>query len=353
VGEPSLQLRHAHRLARRRDFTYDELNRLTKEEWVTSGSTVNTLTFTYDGNSNLLTAQDADGRITFTYDAVNRRDTQKDVWALTLTFTYDAVGNRTKVQDSLSGVTTSTYNAVNLLSKREFGGSGLTPLRADLTYTDRNQLATVSRYSDLAGSTLVGSTTFTYDASKRLTNLQHRNGGGSLLANFTYTYDLGNRLENEVTNGTTKTFTYDATNQLTNDGTATYTYDLNGNRTMTGYTTDTGNRLTNDGVYTYTYDDEGNLTRKSKGTSAETWDYTYDHWNHLLTAEKRDAVGGTLQMVATYVYDALGNRIEKRVDADGAGAGGVTTTRFALDMAHPGGLPDVWADLDGSSSLTM
>ena len=37
-----------------------------------------------------------------------------------------------------------------------------------------------------------------------------------------------------------------------------FSYDANGNRTMTGYSTGTGNRLLSDGTYNYTYDDEGN-----------------------------------------------------------------------------------------------
>ncbi|MGE3804748.1 MAG: RHS repeat domain-containing protein [Gemmataceae bacterium] len=56
--------------------------------------------------------------------------------------------------------------------------------------------------------------------------------------------------------------------------------------------------------------------------------------------EKRATDGGTLQMAATYVYDALGQRIEKQV-MDGS----TTVTRFT----HDNGL--VLFDLDGSSSL--
>ena len=95
------------------------------------------------------------------------------------------------------------------------------------------------------------------------------------------------------------TFTYDATDQLTHDGTATYSYDANGNRTMAGYATGPGNRLTNDGTWTYTYDAEGNLTKKSKGAAPETWTFGYDHRNQLIWAEKRATAGGTLQMRAT------------------------------------------------------
>jgi len=56
----------------------------------------------------------------------------------------------------------------------------------------------------------------------------------------------------------TSTYGYDTTSQLTSathtyQSNETYSYDANGNRTMTGYQTGTDNRLTNDGTYTYTY----------------------------------------------------------------------------------------------------
>ena len=77
---------------------------------------------------------------------------------LTLTYSYDAADNRTLVQDSLGGVTTSTYDAADRLTQRAFGGSGQTPLRMDVTWTDRDQLASLTRYRDLAGTQKVGST---------------------------------------------------------------------------------------------------------------------------------------------------------------------------------------------------
>jgi len=60
-----------------------------------------------------------------------------------------------------------------------------------------------------------------------------------------------------------------------------------------------------------------------------------------------------------FKYDLYGNRIEKSYDADGTGAGNATVTRFAYDAwkntnQHLVGNEnwDVWADLNGSSSLT-
>src|SRR5262249_33940072 len=129
----------------------------------------------------------------------------------------------------------------------------------------------------------------------------------------------------------TTSYAYDNTDQLTQDGAATFSYDANGNRTMAGYATRTGNRMSTDGTWTYTYDAEGNVTKKSKGTSSDTWVYTYDHRDQMLTAAFSATDGGTVTKRVTYVYDALGNRLER--DAwDGTTT---TTERYGYDGWDP------------------
>jgi len=149
------------------------------------------------------------------------------------------------------------------------------------------------------------------------------------LANYTYTYDLASRLTTEVLNGTTTTYQYDAANELTSDTANSYGYDLNGNRNTGSYQTDKANELKNDGVWTYTYDAEGNLTKKSKGANAETWTFAYDNKNHMISAKDSATDGGAATTLATYVYDALGNRIEK--DVWTLQPGTTTVTRFGYD----------------------
>ncbi|MBI1917342.1 MAG: hypothetical protein HYS12_21795, partial [Planctomycetes bacterium] len=128
-------------------------------------------------------------------------------------------------------------------------------------------------------------------------------------------------MTSETLNGGAPTsYTYDYTDQLTNDGTKAYSYDANGNRTMSGYTTGADNQLTNDGVYTYTYDNEGNLTKKSKGASAETWTFGYDNRNQLTGVTERSTDGGgTLLFQGTYVYDVFNNRVEADEYVNGSG----------------------------------
>ncbi|MCI0456868.1 MAG: hypothetical protein L0Z62_07815 [Gemmataceae bacterium] len=351
------------RNGRRRDYAYDDAGRMTTETWVNvGGGTADILTYSYDAVSNLLSAANGNGTYAMTYDAVNRVTVAQGPFGVTQTFTYDAAGNRTVVQDSLGGLATSTYDALNRLSRREIGGAS--PLRLDQTYNGNGQLETQTRFKDLAGSQYVGSSTYTYDTAGRLTNLHHTNGSASTLGQYTYSYDAASRVTSEVINSATRTYTYDDSSQLTADGSSTFTYDGTGNRTNSGYSTGTGNRLANTPTWTYEYDDSGNLTKESLGPQDTTWTYGYDHRNQMIWAERRAMDGGTLQQRSEYQYDAFGNRLQKKVDTNGDG-GFETTERYAYDgwkrpvdavgrAAQLVGLEnwDIWADLDGSSSLT-
>jgi len=330
-----------------RNLSYDALNRKTGETWVVSGSTVNTQTFTYDAADNQLTAQDQSGAYTMAYDTLNRMTSEQEPFGQVLTFSYDAATNRTQVNDSQSGVTTSVYDALGRLTSRKFS-NGTTNLRIDPGWTNRDQLASLKRYTDLGGSSLVGMSSYTYDAAERLTALTHTYASGSVLASYAYGYDQASRLTSETINGTQTTYGYDNTDQLTTvNGVATYSYDLNGNRTMTGYATGSANEMTNDGTFTYTYDSEGNLTQKSKGTNLETWYYGYDNLNRL-TSVRKTSDGTTNQVTATYTYDVYGDRIEQDEWVKPQSGNGVTTvTRFAYDGGN------VWADLNSSNQLTM
>jgi RHS repeat-associated protein len=334
------------RFGRRKDFTYDTDNRLSNEVWVASGgATTNRVTFTYNENGQILTAKDNAGNITYTYDELGRLSTQNDVWNTTLTFSYDAADRQTKIQDSFAGVLTSVYDNANRLTSRQFGGVGQTPLRLDLEYNLRDEVTTMTRFSDLSGTTIVGTSIYTIDDAHRLTRIDHKNGSGTALASYVYAYDDADRLTQETINGTPRTFSYDRTDQLTNDGGTAYTFDANGNRTMTGYQTIVANRMSNDGTYTYTYDDAGNTIKKSKGASDETWTYNWDHNNRLTVIEKRATDGGTLLLSVTYTYDVFGRRVQQQKWKTGVGT---TTERYVYDTDD-----NVLIDMDGSNALTM
>jgi RHS repeat-associated protein len=116
-----------------------------------------------------------------------------------------------------------------------------------------------------------------------------------------------------------------------------FSYDANGNRTMSGYGTDTGNRLDDDGAYTYEYDDEGNLITRTETASGAYREFDYDHRNRLTSVTDKTS-GGSVTSQVTYTYDALDRRI--KID-DGTDV---------LKVAYDG--QAVILDFDGSNNQT-
>ncbi|WP_020467964.1 RHS repeat-associated core domain-containing protein [Zavarzinella formosa] len=340
------------RLGRRREFGYDDLGRQVSESWYSPGNTlVQTQTYGYDDAGNLTEATDPDGSYTITYDKLDRPVTVEEPFGLTLSFGYDAAGNRATVSDDQGGEQTSVFDLLHRLTSRSMDTSAA-EARVDFGYTPQNRTDTLTRYSDLAGTTAAGTTDFAYDDAGRTTGIVHRNASSSVLADFGYDYDEAGRLTSRTENYVTTTFAYDAADQLVQDGATSHDYDGSGNRTDAGYVTGDGNRLESDGTWSYTYDDAGEMVKRSKGESAETWTYGYDHRGQMVWAEKRATDGGALSLRVEYSYDAFGNRI-RRVEKDGAGAT-VADQRFAYDgwdtakPANSAGTAnfDVWADLD-------
>ena len=114
-------------------------------------------------------------------------------------------------------------------------------------------------------------TEFVYDRLGRLTDLTHTHDT-TTIADYGWTFDSYSRVTqmsftSSTGNNGTSDYSYDDTGQVTAadhdfQTDESYSYDENGNRTLTGYTTGDNNQLTSDGTFNYTYDDEGNrLTR--------------------------------------------------------------------------------------------
>ncbi|MCX6033147.1 MAG: right-handed parallel beta-helix repeat-containing protein [Chloroflexi bacterium] len=241
-----------------------------------------------------------------TYDPLNRLGSLVAAGPVNLAYryTYDAAGWLTAAGPAAASAgvsTTLTYNAgafvTRLLSRSPNGGVTF----SDLRYAYDKSGNVVSATDPSTGSGQAGTTTYTYDATYRLTAVS---GPG---LNETYSYDAsGNRRSK---GGLTST--YDAANQLvsSSDGT-TYTYDANGNlrtKTKAGqtttYTWDGLDRLVRidfpDGAYAaYAYDAQGHRVSKRDRAGTLTY-YVYDGLNLALEA---NAAGG---VIATYVYDGL------------------------------------------------
>ncbi|MFT3881790.1 MAG: RHS repeat-associated core domain-containing protein [Gemmatales bacterium] len=330
------------RNGRKREWTYDAADQVSTEVWKNSGGTVTqTTTFSYDVNGNLTSAVNAQGTLSYSYDAVDRVAAATDVWGKTLTYTYDAIGQVVRRDDPTGGILTSVYDAIGQLTSRRFSASGQEEVRADFGYNARGEQTSVTRYSDVAGVTQVGQTTYSYDAAGNTTGITHRDSLSAIISQMTYVYDLARELTSETVDTVTKTYTYDVAGQITSDGVASYTYDVGGNRSNGSQVIGTGNRLTSDSVGTYTYDDEGNLT--SRTVSGVVWNYSYDNDNRLTSVTK--TVSGSVTYQVDYQYDAFGNRVQSTTDADGAGSGSSVTERYAYDGDQ------LWADLNGSTTV--
>ena len=170
--------------------------------------------------------------------------------------------------DNLSsqGITTYSYNALEQVTGITTSYGGTAGPQLNYTYTPDGQISSQTR--TIGGSGMEVNTTYQYDAADRQTTIADwtynpSSGGGSTnLATYVYTYDQANRVTSEKDAEGTASFTYDNANELTavsGSRTESYSYDLNGNRSSTGYTTGTENEQTASPGATYTYDNAGNL----------------------------------------------------------------------------------------------
>ncbi|MCA9124295.1 MAG: hypothetical protein KDB11_29165, partial [Planctomycetales bacterium] len=327
-------------LGRRTEYAYDDASRVTREHWVSvDGTEANVIEYMYDEASRLVQLHDTTGDFVFTYDALGRMTSERTsgpngLPTVVLDASFDAVGNRLSVADSINGQTgatnTNKFDALNRTTQISQEGTGVATKRVDLGYNSLNQLTSLIRASDAAGTSVVAATNFTFDALNRLSVISHRNAAGTVLASFTYQYDSASRITRITDIDGATDYSYDPRNQLTGANHADaanpdeiYAYDATGNRTSSqrhgmGYATGAGNRLATDGTNTYEYDAEGNLVKQTTLASGAVRDFAWDHRNRLVRVADRTSATAAPTQVVDYTYDAANRRIAKTV-------GGVTT----------------------------
>ena len=300
-------------------FTYDNLNRLVKAEYLVSGSITYQEDFAYDHFGDRIMVKNDDVTYTFAYDTKHRVTTKMDnrppsVITNSLQYTYDQVGNVSTKTDYQGAITDYRYDSANrLVSMRN-------PDYVEVSYQYDPAGRLLTRI--LSNGT---TTSYGYDDNNRLVSLTTEHANGSVVGEESYTRDrIGNILTNSSSEGTT-TFTYDPLYRLTDavypraGNTYNYTYDGVGNRltqtidtTTQAYIYNEGNRLLEirDGSVTgplvnqFSYDDDGNMTERRDGLGT------------LLQSNGTDAKGRITQMTTggqpfTYAYDPFDYRISK------------------------------------------
>ena len=379
------------------NFEYDASDQLTQERWLNSdGSVSRQIELDYDAAGNLLSVQDANSSYIFTYNNRNRvvQTTQSLAPGLdpfTFNYSYDQVGNVISVSDGLGTEVKSTYDPLNRLVAQTWEGLGTDEARIEMTYDAVGNLTQIERFSDLAGTQLISTTSNGFDpvqtdstfnarsynsrgdrsqteelstllnsgapvldtlddnalqtggtAVPRITQTTNTDEAGNEVSSYSLEYDLTGQLLRETTAGNVTDYSYDANGQLltadrSDFADETYTYDANGNRTSGGSVVGDNNQIVSDGTFTYLYDARGNIASKLNTNTNERTEYTYNHRNQLVAVTRKDASDQVLQTVE-YAYDAFDRRISESIDGE--------TNYFV----HNG--ENAWADLNSDSEIT-
>jgi RHS repeat-associated protein len=277
------------------NYTYDNLNRLTTINYPTR-----TVTYAYDPLNNVTQATNENGSVYIGYDNRYRVSRVSDPFDYEITYNYDTVGNRTELKVNSATYATYTYDVVNRLTSLKDNSN----LEFVHTYDAVNRLNSRSAPNGVTSR-------YAYDDLDRLTSLMHTTGATTLSGNL-YTYNNANDIASWTTQTTQKAFTYDAVDRLTSANNfeipvESYSYDAVGNRTASHLSATYGyqpfNKLTSTGTATYSYDNNGNVT--SKIDALGTWTFSYDEENRLTQVTVPS--GPTVN----YNYDALGRRIQR------------------------------------------
>jgi RHS repeat-associated protein len=334
----------------------------TGESWLNSwNQVIYQATYSYDAAGNLIEASDPNAAYSYSYDGDGRLTQQVVTYPglspnplVTLSYGYDGFGDRTSLADSLGGQITYSYNGNFQLTGLTMSLSGTLAAQMTFSYDSLGRLAGVSRWAGV-GSHVISSS-YSYDGANRLTGISYADATtGTPLASFAYGYNADGQVTSYTGPEGTLNYSYDKDGELTGvsgAAQATYSYDANGNRTLSGYQTGPGNALLSDGQFTYTYDKDGNLLSK-RDASGDVWSYSWDYRNRLTEVKETNAQNQVV-LDETFQYDVNNNLIGEAVNGvpqrwtvyDGStpyldltGAGQVSE-RY---LADPNALAQYWA----------
>lgn len=335
---------------------YDELNRLNKA----IDPLGNSSKLTYDKNSNILSATDRNGNVsTYTYNNRNRIISATDNNGSVTTLEYDNAENAIAVKDANNNTTTYTYDNLNRVQRTTFADGKFTEnindKKGNITARKLTDGTTIFYSYDtlnrMVQKTLPGGIEhqYTYDALGRVKTAT--NEAGTVVLE----YDLLNRVVAESYNGRAVNYTYDVTGRtqttvypdgtivaklydtrnrlisITKNGNTVASYLYNNidqlvsqtlaNGITTNYQYDFANRLiqinTGNGSIQrseFIYDNNQNklgINRLNFPSNSEQ--FLYDNGNRLVNY-KRGIPSGISNVVNSYTYDALGNRISANIN---------------------------------------
>ena len=243
--------------------------------------------------------------ITNTYDGLGRltsTSTTMDGASRVIAYAYDADGNRTRVTFPDGQYAAYAYDGLDRPAAITTS-AGTTP--ASYGY---NPDGTRAGYA--SNGTAV-STSYSYDAIDRLAGLTNTPANGGYTDGFAFQYNPAGQIVSESRSNTLFAFTgaynvsrpysVNGLNQYTAAGSASFTYDMNGN-------------LTGDGTNSYLYDVENRLVGTGGGRNAalryDPLGRLYEVVNTATGATTRFLYGGDELMAE---YDGSGNLLRRYV----------------------------------------
>jgi len=233
-----------------------------------------------------------------------------------VSYTYDAIGRRQTMTVSGQGLTSYAYDVAGRVTQIMQG-----PLAVSFTHDAGGRPTSVTLPNGVVAQ-------YGYDSASNLASIAYY-AGEKMLGDLAYEYD-GARRRNRVSGSLARVSlpeaieaaAYDGNNHLLQWGSKTFTYDANGNMLTDGansYTWDAWGKLASMNGATFAYDGLGR--RVGKTISGTTTSYLYDGWNpvqeqrgagfaNLLTGGldgyfARIAAGGA----TTFLTDALGSTV--------------------------------------------
>jgi RHS repeat-associated protein len=293
-------------------YTFDPQGR---RDSMTDG--VGTTTYGFDSADRMITATRGSDVWAYTYDAAGNVLSRQVPGGANTTASFDDAGQMISVADS-AGSTGLSYDAVGNPIQMSFA-NGVTQQR---TFDRASRLSTIVNagpqgpiggfsyvrdangnptsvdVSEANGVVSSESTRHSYDNADRLTKTCYTTGACTSANQTVWTYNkVGSRLTQKVGTSPVTTYTYDVADQLVAVGAQAYTYNANGDRLSVGpfsYTYNTARQTNSEqrpnGTATFTYDGNGNRATISN-TNAPTYSPT-------LSSEVWDTVGGLPTLVA-------------------------------------------------------
>ncbi len=284
-------------------YQYDALNRLTSAAFKKGSVTDQTISYTYDSGTNgkgrLTGASDANHSMSWGYDAkgrvISKGQTVSSI-AKTVGYSYTN-GDLTTLTTPSGQMITYTYadhlitsiavNSTNLLTGATYEPFG--PVRG---WNWGNGTAESRLYNTDGNPTKMAgpeSHSYTYDNAFRIKTIS--NTSNSALS-WSYTYDLLDRVLSAADTATTQGFTYNPDGDRTKEtGTVSGTYNVSTTNSRLTSITGTPAR-------TYTFDANGTTLTYASTT------FTFNNRNRMATAI-------VSSVTTSYIYNALGQRIEK------------------------------------------